>query len=102
MTKRLHRIALTVAALAAGLTLIAGCATSDQAESVLSDEDIVMDVQDRLRNDSMTAKYTYGVQSDQGLVTVTGFVQNEAVRARVLDIARGAEGVKGVVDNLTR
>lgn len=102
MTKTLRRLVLAVAALAAGLALAGGCATAGQAGDVLTDHDIVTDVQDRLRNDEMTSRYTYDVQAEQGVVTLTGFVQNETVRARALNIARGAEGVKGVVDNLSR
>jgi len=40
------------------------------------------------------------VDADHGMVTLKGTVPNEAARAKALQIAKGADGVKGVTDQM--
>lgn len=91
--------------LVCGLALLPACSTvqDDQAAATAqSDKDIESDIRNRLRQDSMTDRYPLGVASEEGVVTLTGFVGGEAAAMRAVSVARGADGVKGVIDNLTR
>jgi osmotically-inducible protein OsmY len=100
-------IAMLGVMLAASLPLLSGCTTADktgsEASSVsVSDRDIVDDVIDRLRQDPVTSRYPFSITSDAGVVTVGGSIGYEDARVRALSIVRGAPGVVGVIDNLTR
>jgi osmotically-inducible protein OsmY len=100
MKKHLTTSALLVLLFAAA-ALLPGCAT-DGAATGPSDRDIVADIQDRLRNDALTSRYLYSVAADQGIVSIDSGDSDPIARARALDIARGAEGVKGVIDDSIR
>jgi osmotically-inducible protein OsmY len=89
-----------------GLVFLPACSTAPvdpgSADASTTDSDIEDDVQDRLRQDDMTGRYPLSVTSEEGVVTLTGFVPTEAARMRAVSVTRGASGVKGVIDNLTR
>ena len=55
---------------------------------------------DRLETDTATARQNIGVSVTEGVVTLNGRIANPNVRLRAKALARGTEGVKGVVDNL--
>ena len=84
------------------VALLAGCMTPDQQAQPPSDRQIARDVTSRLSADPVTAKQTFGVAVQDGVVTLEGAVPNEPVRLRALGVARGADGVKDVVDKLYR
>lgn len=83
-----------------------GCASvSDRgagAEATLSDLDVRDAVVDRLREDPVTARQTFGVNVSGGVVTLTGSVRNPQVRMRAISIAEGTPGVTEVVDSIYR
>ena len=99
-------IAVIMLMLTAVLPFGAGCSTSgapaDVSGAAASDKDIVDDVIDRLRQDPVTYRYPFSIASDEGVVTIGGIVGYEDARLRAISIVRGAPGVKGVVDNITR
>lgn len=78
------------------LMAMAGCGTL--AESAGSD--VAADVRGRLSDDPLTSRSIIAVSVMDGVVTLDGRVPDESVRMRAKSIARGAEGVRGVVDNL--
>ena len=49
----------------------------------------------------MTGRYPLSVTCEEGVVTLTGNVRGEPAKMRAVSVARGAAGVKGVIDNLT-
>jgi outer membrane murein-binding lipoprotein Lpp len=104
MTRHLAGILTVVALLAAGGTaVLTGCSSMQAYDPAGgTDQDIASDVQERLRNDAITARQVISVQCEQGIVTLAAPIYNETVRARALAIARGTPGVKSVVDNTTR
>ena len=92
MTQKLFRRGL------AGLALVAltGCGTLSGSPA----GDLADDVRGRRANDPLTGRCLISVSITDGVVTLDGRVPDESVRMRAKGIARGAEGVKGVVDNL--
>lgn len=99
-------IVLLALVMASGLVFLPACTTAPSetgsAGEASSDGDIEADVQDRLRQDATTGRYPLSVSSEEGVVTLTGFVPSEAARMRAVSLTRGAAGVKGVIDNLSR
>lgn len=83
---------------------IVGCATyepvAQQAPS--TDAQIAREAMNRLANDSVTGRYTFGVTVQNGIATVEGAVPDETFRLRVIGIVRGTPGVVQVVDRLYR
>jgi osmotically-inducible protein OsmY len=99
--------ALWVGTLAAVLAItggMIGCATNEPAvqEAPSSDVQIAREAMNRLANDSVAGRYTFGVTVQNGVATVTGAVPDETFRLRVLGIVRGTPGVVEVVDRLYR
>ncbi|MFH0909864.1 MAG: BON domain-containing protein [bacterium] len=98
-------MALLVLMAAFGLALLPACSTvpidPESAAASNSDRDIEADISDRLRQDSMTSRFPLSVVSEDGVVTLAGTIGSEAARMRAVSMARGAAGVKGVIDNLS-
>ncbi|MCX7819969.1 MAG: BON domain-containing protein [Kiritimatiellae bacterium] len=83
------------------LSVMAGCATGNIQPTAGTDDDaIVVAVRERLAADPITQRYSIGVSSVRGFVTLSGAVPIEA-RARALSIARGTEGVRAVEDRMS-
>lgn len=73
-----------------------GCATLPSAPG----DELLDDVRARLANDPITSRSIISVTLMDGVVSLSGRVPDDTVRHRAKNIARSAEGVKGVVDNL--
>lgn len=67
-----------------------------------ADMELRMDVIDRLQTDGITSRYTFGVVSESGVVTVYGSVPDEATRLRVRSVVESTPGVVQVHDQLRR
>ncbi len=65
-----------------------------------ADRHIKMDVQNRLQEDAVAGRYLFGVDSREGIVTLFGSVPDEGTRRRVISVAQGTPGVRGVNDRL--
>lgn len=78
---------------------MAGCVSMQGgAPGVTSDEDIALDVGSRLREDSITRNYPFGVDVVSGVVYLqSSATLGENVKVRAANIAAGAEGVRNVV-----
>ena len=76
--------------------LLAGCGTVATSPG----DDLVQDVRERLANDPQTSRSIISVSAMDGVITLSGRVPDENVRHRAKNVARSADGVKGVVDNL--
>ncbi len=65
-----------------------------------SDADLTADVQTRIQNQAGLAGAAITVQSNSGVVVLSGNVASEAERNSAENIAKQVDGVKGVVNNL--
>lgn len=81
---------------AAGL---AGCGTlSGTTDADSPDAQLAADVAERLQNDPVTGRLNIGVTAMEGVVTLGGNIPDDNARIRAKGIARGTDGVKGVID----
>ena len=82
---------LTIALLVA---LVAGCSKSK------SDAQVASEVQSKIQGDAAVTNKQMGVQVANGVVTLSGQVQNDMERSAAANDAAQVEGVKTVVNNL--
>ncbi len=95
------RFATKLITAAAAALILSGCGTmSETAGAASPDRVLANDVRERVSSDPDAGRCNIGITVTDGVVTLDGNVPNDNVRLRVKDIARGTEGVKGVVDNL--
>ncbi|MEX2272908.1 MAG: BON domain-containing protein [Vicinamibacterales bacterium] len=87
----MRRISLFI--LAGAIAAAAACAASDPG--------ITTAVKTKLAADDTVKAYQINVDTQQGVVTLTGTVATAAARDRALEIARGTDGVTRVDDRLT-
>jgi hypothetical protein len=88
-------IALSAALLATVLALAVGCTKAP------NDAQISSDIQTKINGDSGLQGRQLGVQSEKGIVTLSGAVDNDAQRDAAARYASSEAGVKQVVNNLT-
>ena len=79
--------------LAGSIALSAACAASDPG--------ITTAVKSKLAADDNVKAYQINVDTQGGVVTLTGTVPTAAARDRALEVARGTDGVTRVEDRLT-
>lgn len=93
---------LSIFSTVAMFALAVGCASDPTkfASATEGDDAIVVAVRERLAADPITQRYSIGVSSHRGYVTLSGALPIEA-RARALAIARGTEGVRAVEDRMS-
>ncbi len=66
-----------------------------------SDAELTASVKTKLAADSTIPAAKVSVDTKDGVVTLSGEVDNAAVKSKAESIAKGVEGVKSVADNLT-
>ena len=91
------KISLSLVALIASAGLLVGC--SQMAGR--SDAQIATDVQQKLLADTAVPTKTISINSDKGVLTLSGAVSSDAERAAAASDAAQIKGVKTVVNNLT-
>jgi hyperosmotically inducible protein len=77
---------------AAGLVFTAACAQTDAG--------ITTNVKTKLAADDTVKAYEIDVDTRNGVVTLSGGVENAAAKERAVQIARGTDGVRDVVDQM--
>jgi osmotically-inducible protein OsmY len=82
------------------MLLIGGLAVTTVAAQ-LSDYEISNAVDDALIDDSATPAWNIDVATDQGIVTLSGTVNNILAEDRAEKIASTVKGVKGIINRLT-
>jgi hyperosmotically inducible periplasmic protein len=84
------------------LWLLSGCQalTGETFGEHIDDTTITSTVKTRLAAEKGTTLTRIQVDTDRGVVQLSGVVENAAERARAEQIARGVGGVKGVRNNL--
>jgi len=75
--------------------------TAKKSGTVLSDAEITTAVKTKLLADKVVGGLKIDVDTDHGVVTLTGPVSSAAERAQALRLTRGTKGVKRVVSKLT-
>jgi hyperosmotically inducible periplasmic protein len=82
--------------------LLSGCQalTGETLGEHIDDTTITSTVKTRLAAEKGTTLTRIQVDTDRGVVQLSGVVDNAAERARAEQIARGVSGVKGVRNNL--
>jgi len=84
------------------LTSMMGCATTEKLQSAMpeitADNEVVRLIERRLSADPVTSRLRLGIESDDGIVTLSGRIDNSAVRMRAVSLVRGTPGVRGVID----
>lgn len=59
-------------------------------------------VYQRLQNDTITSTHHVQVVAENGVITLSGRIEDPQVRRRIISIAEGTQSVQAVVDRLTR
>jgi len=77
-----------------------GCAQRQpaSASSATAGDDLIHSVYQRLNADPVTTHLDLVLQSDDGIVTIYGRIDNSAARLRAVSIVRSTAGVRGVID----
>ncbi len=82
------------------LVLALGTACNKASQGTRSDAQVASDVQSKIFTDPNVQSRQISVQSANGVVTLSGYVNSEAERAAAAGAAAQVEGVKTVVNNL--
>jgi hyperosmotically inducible protein len=92
-------IALGIFALVATVVLT-GCMSTVGAKRQLKDSEVTAAVKTRLAADPDVAAINIDVDTLEGTVTLNGRVKTDKERLEALEVARGTNGARKVVDNL--
>ena len=95
---------LSLLAILAAVMTLAGCTTMPGNSTIqpTTDAQLAAAVLQRLTQDTMTGMSTFGVEAENGVVTLHGSLPNDTLRARAIAIVRSTPGVKDVIDKITR
>ena len=88
-------------ALGCGLVAVLVIACGVACKSGPEDATITTNVKAKLLADPSVSGTAINVDTKEGVVTLTGTVDNDAAKAKAESIAKGVEGVKSVKANLT-
>ena len=96
-----HTIGRFVALLAL-VAVLGGCqaTTGRTAGETIDDSTITASVKGRLAQDKLSTLTRIDVDTNNGVVSLNGTVESAEQRARAEQLARGASGVKRVINNL--
>jgi hyperosmotically inducible periplasmic protein len=100
---RAMRYALRLVSLAAVLIIVlTGCTalTGKTAGQTIDDAGITAAVKAKLAGEKLGTVTKIDVDTNKGIVHLTGNVENLATKARATEVARRVSGVKDVVNNL--
>jgi osmotically-inducible protein OsmY len=76
-------------------------AAAAKTEEVIDDSAITTSIKAKLLADKKTSAFDIGVETTNGVVTLSGKVTSSAERAEALKIAKRNKGVTRVVDKMT-
>ena len=78
-----------------------GCSTNVSAGQQIDDATITASVKTKLAADNDVAAHNIDVDTNEGVVTLSGKVDNWDEAREAESIARGTDGVRQVINNLT-
>ena len=90
----------TVLGLVGSLSIPVWAAETHTAGQILDDAVLTTKVKAQLIADPVTKAHQISVETYEGTVKLSGFVESAAAEQRAIEIARGIEGVTAVEDNL--
>jgi osmotically-inducible protein OsmY len=97
-----HRTTATALfAVLVGSTAMVGCSstpTQQSAEQAVDDGVVTAKVKAALVSDPVTKAHQINVETFQGTVQLSGFVETDEARTRALQLARDVQGVRKVKD----
>jgi hyperosmotically inducible protein len=79
---------------------VVACSTTQSAGTQVDDSWITTKIKSKLAADPEVAASNVDVDTNEGVVTLSGRVENEENRQEALELARETEGVKSVRDML--
>lgn len=92
---------LGVACLAfASVSGLESCSSTQPAEEQFSDASITTKIKAKFVADSDINPFNISVETEEGIVYLTGRVQNEGVKDEAERLARETEGVRSVVNHI--
>jgi osmotically-inducible protein OsmY len=94
--KKLSRVCL----IGTVIFLLIGCSFAWSEETELDDEDINMAVFTEILFDEAVSPHLLNIHTSDGIVTLSGSVDNILDRDRVISIAQSIKGVRAVVDKM--
>ncbi len=77
-----------------------GCATTQPASTQLSDAEITVKVEAKLAGDPEINPFNIDVDTNEGIVTLSGAVEKKFARDEAERLARGTEGVRDVINDI--
>jgi hyperosmotically inducible protein len=90
-------ISVLIVATTAGCSVMRG---QQSAGSYIDDAGITTSVKSAMASDKTVAASSISVETLNGTVQLSGFAKSQAEKDRAAQIARQAEGVKGVKNNI--
>jgi osmotically-inducible protein OsmY len=91
----------TLLLLAAAALVVIACRTNESPERQVDDAQIVAEVKSKLAADvGLSTVTNISVNSTNGVVTLAGQVDSEAIKARAEAVAKNVPKVVRVIDNL--
>ena len=81
--------------------LMAGCALLVTFACAASDPGITTAVKSKLTTDDTVKAHQIDVDTKEGVVTLSGTVTDPMAKTRAVELARGTDGVRNVVDNIS-
>ena len=94
-----RRLAMLVPALLLVIAVV-GCSTNQPPNDQLDDSAITASIKAKFAVDEMVKAHNIDVDTVNGIVTLTGVVDNAEEKARAAQIAAGTDGVRRVNNNL--
>lgn len=81
---------------------VAACSSLNQVTPAeIDDEALEADVRAAILDDTDLNAFSFGVDVNDGVVTVSGSVDTAAQRTRVAEAVRRVDGVRTVINNVT-
>jgi hyperosmotically inducible protein len=95
-----HKLGITLLALGA-VALLGACASTQPASEQLSDSAITAKVQSKLALDPEVNPFEIDVDTNEGVVRLSGAVEEASDRSEAAKLAADTEGVKRVINDIT-
>jgi len=94
---------LLFVALVLSVAFVTGCASTAKQQGTgeyLDDSVVTTKVKAAILNDPELKVLQINVETFQGVVQLSGFVDSKAMMARAVEVTRGVDGVKSVKDDM--
>lgn len=100
MTK-LGKCGFVLALFASAVVALSGCSSTRSTGEVIDDASITTAVKAKFAADPEVKAHEIDVDTVDGVVTLSGNIDNNSVRGEAIQLARNTDGVRGVTDNLS-